>query len=188
MQILPLPDTIDSLTFEASPERTPGLHLSQILKSICAELDPKRFSGGPLDFNKIETGFTFERVLETAFQSRRENIFRPGEIELDGVLMSPDGLDASDPAGLVLEEFKCTWMSDREAPHSTKFWHWLAQMKAYCYALGTTRARLRALFVNGNYKNSGPTYHVWDVRFTETELDENWRMVVGHARMKGWLQ
>jgi len=186
MQITERPDSIESLAFDASPERTPGLHLSTILKSISVELDPKRFNTGkPMDMKKIESGFTFERVLEIAFQSRREGIFRPGEIEKDGILMSPDGID---PEDWRLEEFKCTWMSDFDAPGHQKFAHWFWQMRGYCYALETTRARLRALFVNGSYREGySPTYHVWDIEFSERELIENWAMVMNHARAKGML-
>lgn len=186
VQTILLPETIDQLAFEAGPERTPGLHLSDILTDIARDLDPRRYKDGPLDMVKIESGFTFERVLETAFLSRRVDIVRPGEIEEDGILMSPDGIDMSEP-DWVLEEFKFTWMSDRDAPHAQKFAKWLWQMKSYCRALRILRARLRALFANGDYRGSGPTYKVWEFRFTPEELDENWRMVIGHARMKGML-
>lgn len=178
-------ETIESLTFDASPTRTDGLHVSTIIKSICQEIDPKRFSTkGDLPWNRFETGFTFERVLELAFASRLPHIFRPGEIELDGILMSPDGID---PDGFVLEEYKCTWMYSNDAPDSTKFWHWFVQMKAYCHALGTLRARLRVLFVNG-WGNKEPEYKVWNIAFTDAELQDNWNMILKHARGKGWLK
>lgn len=194
-------ETIEQLVFEASPERTPGLHVSQIIKSICVELDPKRFSqeNERLPWERFETGFTFERVLEMAIQARRANIFRPGEIEKDGIIMSPDGIDLDSTAFLfntifipgwddcVLEEYKFTWMSSNEAPTASKFLHWFWQMKAYCYALQTLRARLRVMFVNGDYRGSGPQYRVWDVLFTEAELIDNWQMLLGQARAKGWL-
>ena len=190
-------ETIESLVFAGQPERTPGLHVSQIIKSICVEIDPKRFTqeNERLPWERFETGFTFERVLEVALQSRRAEIFRPGEVEQDGIILSPDGIDPdgsvfsfatlNDP--YILEEFKFTWMSVREAPQHSKFLHWFWQMKAYCHVLGTPRARLRALFVNGDYKGSGPLYRVWDIQFTEQELLDNWQMLVQHARAKGWL-
>jgi hypothetical protein len=186
--VTPRPDTIDQLVFDASPPRSPGLHLSTIIKSICHEIDPKRFplaaaDGGGLPWNRFEVGFTFERVLETAFASRRLDIFRPGEITLDGIAMSPDGID---PDGWILEEFKSTWMTSHDVPEGAKCWHWKIQMMAYCHALGTTRARLRALFINGN-GDKNPEYKVWDLEFTEQELEANWTMIVRHARAKGWL-
>ncbi len=185
MHITLLPDSIETLTFEASPERSAGLHVSTIIKSLCSDLDPKRFSGGPMDMKRINMGFTFERVLETAFQARRDNIFRPGEITLDGVAMSPDGID---PDGWWLEEFKATWMSEFDAPESPKYRHWFWQMEAYCLALGASHARLRTLFVNGDYRSGyQPTYRVWEIEFTDEDLQENWKMLMSHARQKGLL-
>lgn len=186
MQLKLLPESIESLAFEAAPHRSEGLHLSQIIKSICVEIDPKRFKSESerLPWERFESGFTFERVLEHAFAARREGIFRPGEVEKDGVIMSPDGID---PADWRLEEYKFTMMSSREAPQHMKFVHWFWQMKAYALALETTRARLRAMFLNGDYRGSGPQYFAWDVEFTEQELHENWAMLIQHARHKGWL-
>lgn len=178
-------DTIESLAFEAAPPRTPGLHLSQIIQSLCRKLDPKRYAAGQdLPWNRFECGFTFERVLEMAFASRRAGIFRPGEIELDGIIMSPDGID---PDGWVLEEYKLTWMSSTDAPEAAKFWKWIVQMQAYCYALGTCRARLRVLFLNGDYKTCAPDYRVWEFQFTDAELHSTWKMLLSEARAEGWL-
>lgn len=179
-------DTIDQLVFDASPHRSPGLHLSTIIKSICHEIDPKRFpltEPGDLPWTRFEVGFTFERVLEMAFASRLPHIFRPGEVVLDGIAMSPDGID---PNGWVLEEYKSTWMTPHDVPEGAKCWHWKVQMMAYCHAIGSTRARLRALFINGSGDRS-PLYKVWELQFTEEELHDNWRMITTHARAKGWL-
>lgn len=184
MQITARPDTIETLLFEAAPPRTPGLHVSQIIRSLCKKLDPKRYIDGDLPWNRFEAGFTFERVLETAFASRMADIFRPGEIICDGIILSPDGIDTD---GWVLCEYKWTWMSSREAPEGPKFWPWLVQMQAYCYALGVTRARLHAFFVNGDYKTKTPEYRVWVFEFAAQELHENWQMLLREARVEGWL-
>jgi hypothetical protein len=178
--------TIRELVFEASPERTPGLHLSDILTPMARDIAPKRYDESkPMDWNRVETGFAFERVLEMAFMARRAEIFRPGEVVKDGIIMSPDGID---PDGWVLEEFKATWMSDFDAPTHPKFVKWFWQIKSYALALETTRARLRGLFINGNYREGfSPVYHVWDLQFTERELEENWQMILNNARSKGLL-
>lgn len=179
-------DTIDQLVFDAGTPRSPGLHVSTIIKSICHEIDPKRFplsADGDLPWNRFEVGFTFERVLEQAFASRLPHIFRPGEIFLDGIYLSPDGID---PDGWVLEEYKATWMTSHDAPEGAKFWHWKIQMMAYCHALGTLRARLRALFING-WGDKNPQYKVWEFEFTEHELLCNWSMILRQAQAKGWL-
>jgi hypothetical protein len=207
MHITQLPDTIDSLAFESGPPRSPGLHFSDIRESILKDITPKkrakRFTRsespeatneqrgegesdarGPLFHNYIQGGFTFEHALERSLVERRAGIFRPGEIVKDGIAMSPDGICIDD---WTLEEFKFTWKSSNGAPEDPKFWGWIIQMKAYCHALEINRARLRAFFVNGDYKAKTPEYKVWQFVFTDEELHENWQMIVQHAKQKGWL-
>lgn len=235
MIITALPDTIDSLQFEAGPERSAGLHFSQIRESILEEITPKRrkrltrseqaqpateqrgegeSERGYLFHNYVEGGFTFERALEQALVSRLDgSVIRPGEVIVDGIACSPDGISCVDCA---LEEYKFTWKSCAEtpwpcvehaivapdgrrygAPHPAcprcirdfgpKFWGWIIQLKAYCYVLEIKTARLRAFFVNGDYKAKTPEYRVWHFEFTEEELQQTWRLLVVHARSKGWL-
>jgi hypothetical protein len=190
MIITPCADTLESMIAAASPPRSPGLHLSPIIKSLCHGIDPKRFpipkpdaATSDMPWARFELGFTFERLLEMAFASRHTPIFRPGEIELDGITMSPDGID---PDGYWLEEYKVTWMTTADIPEGGKCWQWLVQMKAYCHALGTVNGRLRVLCVNG-WGDKNPVYLPFEIQFTEQELRDNWRMIVGEARSKGWL-
>lgn len=211
MLITQLPDTLATLSFEAGPERSPGLHFSDIRESILKDITPKRRAkrltrseqaqpaseqrgegesdSDVLFHNYIQGGFTFERALEKAFQDRRDGIVRPGEIVLDGIAMSPDGICLTDD---TLEEFKFTWKSSNGAPEDPKFWGWIIQLKAYYYALlmlgfELRAARLRAFFVNGDYKAKTPEYKVWEFQFTDEELLENWKMITSHAKQKGWL-
>lgn len=182
-------------------DRTPGLHLSDVLKSIMRKMDPDtyaKYDGKPMDPNTIEPGFAFEVALERAFDARRMNILRIGEVEKDGIIMSPDGLDADDPA--TLEEFKFTKKSAGGTPtpcsiHSdikqgcgfcrhdfhVKFLSWVLQIKSYVYALGINHARLRAMFVNGDYSSrqfSDPQFRTWEFEFTDAELHEHWHNLI----------
>lgn len=186
-EITHLPDeTLDRLVVEASPERTPGLHLSQIIRSILQSLEPGKYGSGPIDPLYTEPGFAFERVLETAFQSRRVDIFRPGEVEKDGVICSPDGVELV--GGEVwLEEFKSTDMSMVGCPLDPKFRKWLWQIAAYCYVLQTTKSRLRVLWWRGDYKKVRRAYTVHEIVWTWEELESTWKFLIDHARMKGWL-
>lgn len=204
MNITLLPDTIDQLAFEAGPERSPGLHFSDIRESILKDITPKKRAkrltrsespeatneqcgegeSDALKHNYFQGGFTFEHALERSLAERQANIMRPGEIVKDGIAMSPDGICLDD---WVLEEYKFTWKSSNGAPEDPKFWGWIIQMKAYCHALEINQARLRAFFVNGDYKSKTPAYHVWQLQFTDEELHGNWNMVVNHAKQKGWL-
>jgi hypothetical protein len=170
------PVSVVDLGVEPGPPRSTGVHVSQLIKAICFALEPERF-GGEMDWNRIELGFTIEKVIEQAWAARRVEIIRPGEISKDGISGSPDGLSFDDQ-GPVVEEIKCTWMSMRECPEGKKFWHWIVQMKAYCYLTESTRARLHTFFVNGDYsQHREPTYKCWDLQFSPGEIDENWAML-----------
>ena len=194
----------------APHERTRGLHLSDIYKSICVEMDRKRFDPDkPMDMVRIETGTAFEQVLEIGLVARHPGLVRPGEVACDGIIGSPDGLLLVELAEILwrLLEYKATWMSSREGmgtinpvtgefvPHR-KFWHWFVQIKGYLYMLnrvfgfGMTQVQLVVLFVNGDYSKgngTGPQLLSWVYEFSEDDQLRNWVMLIQHARRKGML-
>lgn len=198
----------DLLVRHEGKARTPGLHLSDIYKSLCVEMDRKRFDPDkPMDMVRVETGNAFEEVLEIGLAMRHPGLVRPGEIVHDGIIGSPDGLLFLEVFTWLLLEYKATWMSSRDGmgtvnpatgeftPHR-KFWHWFVQMKGYLYMLnqvygvGMTDAQLVVLFVNGDYSKgtgTGPSLLSWIYRFSEEELLRNWAMLLQHARRKGML-
>lgn len=186
MDILARPDTLDQLLVEASPARTPGLHFSAIIRSICRELEPKKYTDGPIDPLYTEVGFSFERVLEMAFQARRLDIIRPGEFERDGVICSPDGVSWSADGQPVLEEFKST---ERGMPVDTqdlatnpKYKKWFWQIGGYCHVLDTHLACLRVLWLRGNYKDVRRAYTVYDIIWAPGETARIWELCLRHAR------
>jgi len=192
VQVTLLPDDIGIADLTVSPDappRSPGLHQSDLIKGLLQELEPERFSK-PLDALRIEMGFAFERMLEEGLKRKFPGIFRPFEIQVEGVAMSPDGYDA---ASNTLEEFKATWMSSRHGIEDKRFWHWLVQIKGYLYGLTThtgvehTTARLRVFWVNGDYKGSGPQLASYRLEFEPREIVENWQMLRNYARRKGLL-
>lgn len=132
-------------------------------------------------------GFAWERVLERsmvdAFVSG--SVVRPGTLLIEGILVTPDLLNLDD---MCLEEWKCTWKSSNKWDKlEVEFWAWTIQIKAYCYALGINKARLRVYFINGDYAGSGPQVKYALLEFTDLELRETWNMLKGHAQRKGWL-
>jgi hypothetical protein len=172
----------------SNPERSPGLHVSQIYGDVMKTVDPKRFGDGELPWGKVATGLMFERAIETAlsavFHDANNELMRPGEFELDGIACSPDTIDFKQ---WVLYEFKCTWMSARQEIIDKKFMHWIIQIKAYCKVLSMRRAILYILFVNGKYDGEGPIMRKVELTFEQHEIDANWNMLVKHAKKKGWL-
>jgi hypothetical protein len=182
MIIVARPVSVADLGLEPGPPRSDTLHLSTLIKAILVGLEPERFSGTDDPSVKFEMGFAVERAIEEAWRLRRIEVLRPGEFAKDGITGSPDGVSFEDGMPIV-DEIKCTWMSSRGCPEDRKFWHWIVQMKAYCYLLDTPRARLHAFFVNGDYaQHREPQYLSWDLCFTEGELEENWLMLLNQAR------
>jgi hypothetical protein len=186
MQITKLDDTLDDLLLEASPPRSPGLHLSTIIRSICQSLEPAKYTDGPVNPLYTDPGFTFEKVLETAWANRQRAHFRPGEVERDGIIGSPDYIDLCNGEEWLIES-KMTEMSMTGAPLEPKFRKWLWQIAAYCHMLGMTRSRLHVLWLKGDYKKVRRAYEVYEIIWTSEELEATWKLLTDHARDKGWL-
>ena len=176
MIVLPAGSSVTDLVVEPPPLRSPGIHVSDAIKAICVALEPERFSGGG-DEELFQFGYTTERMIELAWQARRRETIRPGEIEKDGIVGSPDAITFDDD-GMVVDEIKATWMSSTGCPEDRKFAHWIWQIKAYCHMLQTDRARLHVFFVNGNYRDVRRAQFLsWHLLFDARELEENWRML-----------
>lgn len=179
--------TVADLSPVEGPPRSAGHHVSGLLKQILVRLEPDRF-GGALDMTRIELGFTVEHLIETSWRARRTDVMRPGEITKDGITGSLDGV-SFDEQGPIVEEIKCTWMSSFGCPEDKKFWHWIAQIKAYCHLADTTRARLHVFFVNGDYReHREPQFLSWDLTFSEGEIAENWMMLQRQAEAHPYEQ
>lgn len=183
------------------PSRSEGLHVSTIYGDLDRVLNAKRYAG---DFSEEDLGafgsigFLWERILEDTLDAltcehEPGRYWRPGEQEFDGLLLTPDYADldfhGDGTCQMGLEEWKVTWKSvNAFADYEKNFWRWGVQQKAYCRVLGTRFARLRVLFLVGDWKGSiVPQVKVREFTFTDRELDENWQMLTGHAKRKGWM-
>jgi len=185
--------------------RSKGLHLSKIIRDIMMTLEPSVFkpdmvNGGIVKFSretqvKFEVGFVWEEMIQRSWlpaQGLSGELIQPGEQTLDGIHMTPDAFNIKEWA---IEEWKATWRSMNKAATVEllykNFWHWMVQIKAYCWAMETERARLRVLFLNGNYtyglEGSGPQIRLWEIEWDPKELRDNWVMLIAHAKSKGWL-
>src|SRR5262245_39067788 len=150
---------------EVQTARSPGLHLSAIIRDLDLAVHGNRYAETSPETRQVyfAMGFIWERILaeiiiDTAILRSSGTLVRPGEFVSDGIAMSPDAVDLSDYA---IEEYKATWLSSVHPIDSPKFWPWLVQLKCYCRAIGTRRARLRAFFVNGDWRGSGPQLRAW---------------------------
>lgn len=173
----------------------------------------------PFDLAKMELGMCFEEVLEPALEwamqiqrqfGARHFGERPGEFTAPhddrcpfkgaivipgvpcdcgaGTIFSPDFL-FDDGVGVVLGEFKLTWLSPKGAPMDAKFSKWWSQIKLYCHWLKLRRARLYVYFVIPDYRDPAPPVpRRWDVVFNERELRDEFDMIARDARGKGLLK
>jgi hypothetical protein len=187
MQIKELPFDLPANEWsEDTHPRSEGLHLGTIIADIERTLNPNMASWqGEW---AMAGGFIWERVLSREFlgpQLKTGKIVRPGELQVDGIYMTPDGYDTHEN---VLEEWKCTWKSLNNPIEGPKFWRYWTQTKAYARAMGTDKCRLRVLYLMGDYKGSGPCAKTYEAVFSQKEMDNNWSMIVSHAKTKGWLK
>lgn len=179
--------------------RSPGLHASQIWTDIAASIG--KSSKSPLSQDKLQEfgtlGFVWERIIENTLASLyydETRHFRPGEQTLDGIHFTPDYVDldfyGDESYELGVEEWKVKWCSCNKADDLERnFWVWIVQMKAYCYVLNTRLARLRALFIVGNWRDDiTPKIREFEFEFSQQELIDNHRMLLNHAKRKGWVK
>ncbi len=196
-----------SIPVHGNGERSPGLHVSDIWKSMEEQIDP--LPPALLDaYGRL--GFVVEQVFDYGIASAclSDRYIRIGELELEGIAGSPDIIDTQDWAVI---DTKCKWCSSKWAglegdsqqeiqeSVASKFRKEIVQLKTYCHMVGQctgrpcTDAQLWFCFVNGDYKEiskgvrSPPHWVARRFTFTRNELMDNWEMLVNYAKEQGWL-
>jgi hypothetical protein len=167
--------------------RTPGLHQSAIIKDLLIHTNPQRFGQDPDAFTlpRFLFGFMLENLLGTElmrqyYPKSRSRILLQPEIEYDGILMTPDLFNLS---RWRLGEFKATWISSANPIAGPRFWHWIVQIKGYLKALGARDCDLAVFHVCGDWRPAQPIQpKLYRLRFSQAEIDQNWNMLLKHAR------
>jgi|AP59_1055472.scaffolds.fasta_scaffold133050_1 hypothetical protein len=167
--------------------------MSDIYGSLYKALEPKRYNQRLAESTRDAyqaAGLSFEEMLEEGLRNRLAS--KPGElVSEEGIICTPDLVVFNGETRVG--EIKLTWMSSREVPRDVansfppKFDKYFTQIMAYCHVLETPHARLLAFFVNGDYKPPVPELLAWDIEFSRQELDENWSMLLNHAKAEGML-
>lgn len=185
----PFPQCFEGPQNEAGTPRTyDRLHLSTIYRDLDEAWRQTVRDSIDEDTNYYLTmGWMWEWALSRAFADAYAvgDLSRTEEWERDGIVGSPDSM-RMDPYRVV--EFKATYRSERKLESMEKwFWTWLVQAKSYCWMTGAREWELHALFVNGNWRPPQPNVRSLLIQFSDAECEENWEMIVNHARRKGWL-
>lgn len=182
---------IHSESEQAGQQRSPGLHLS----TVYADIEAQWVKRQPLDERDLAHyragGFLWEHAFSLAMRQALigKSVSRPPEFELDGIVGSPDLVDYKNWA---VWDTKFTWKSAAKLDRMERyFWPWITQMKGYLkmmQQLGPCcHAELYVFFVNGDYRPPVPSTRRLLLEFDQQEIDENWQMIVRHARNRGWL-
>jgi hypothetical protein len=171
--------------------RSPGIHASSIYGDLFKKLYPKRYDYGDKPPNPLllALGTAWEAHLEKILLLNGVKAERPTEfMSPEGIAYSPDLLIFN---GVTrLGEIKLTSMSAADMPTEvcnalpSKLDKFQTQMMLYAYWLGLRHGWLAILFLHQPWN---PDFRVFDIEWTERELQENYQMCMNHARAERLL-
>jgi len=186
MRFVEIPLVLPSVLDEEGSSRKAGHHVSGLIKHILLKMDPKRYGSDITDDTRVlwEMGLAWEDIaLSRAFWKRilkrkfPKHSYRQVQTEKDGVWGTCDMLSLGKDR--LITESKLTQISMVNDPaESIKFWSWRVQMMAYCHMWGARDALLPVCFLNGDYRPRRIVPRAWSVRFKQSELVENWGMLL----------
>ncbi|MBU6231693.1 hypothetical protein KGP36_03410 [Patescibacteria group bacterium] len=198
-----------SAKLELPPTPTPrskGVHASGVIRAIATEMGilgkpewmdvpsmaDQREITDPTAILRICIGLAWEEWYILNILFTQGVIKHPGEMFLDDIYMSPDGesVDVIITSGkhmvvTIIHEVKATYKSINTVSDLSSQWLWLSQVKAYCKGANTRFARLHILYLCGDYKYPlKPQLHVWDLEFTQKEIDDNWQLLSDYKNFR----
>lgn len=186
------------LRLGASP-RTPGIHLSGIIRAIAQRIGELKMDTGEAPLKealrgqhhgehdlhmRFAVGFAWEewichQIRHEVEAMGGELLHQPGEYALDGIVGTPDAVELRPDNQVVVHECKATWMSSNKQ----LLWIYIAQVQAYCWLAGSTKASVHVLHVNGDYKGMAPRYYRHDLEWERDEIEAAWRNIVAHKHL-----
>ncbi len=181
----------DELSIDLSPEkdrpRSPGIHLSTIIKDMLRTAGINRAGRGNSSISAgaqhltFEKGFLWERIIEYALKSQMEvdvdgnpdDLLRPGEVFMDGIYMTPDAINVREQR---VEEWKSTGIRSKDFDIVSRRLEWLWQGAAYARYFGFTRAVFRVW----HHTDMPPVVTQFEIEWTPEEIEQNWQRIVDH--------
>lgn len=180
------------LQLRTGPSRSGGVHLSGVLKYVARVLNIAKYQDDDLDLTiatalgpgphkgtsvRFALGFAWEQWLAAQIPGL---IWQPGEICLDQVFMTMDGIDCD----LRVHEFKTTYKSSKNPITVHQMWMWqgCGYIKGLQAQYGASSVPLEVIYhpvyLRGDYQGIDPEYRPTCVSFEQGEVDSVWDMVV----------
>jgi hypothetical protein len=161
------------------PARSPGLHLSGLIKYCAEKTKITAYVKDAEEEYAIERGHMPLRWAlghaweEFAASLYPEMIWQPGEVS-DPVVMTCDGVVEPSVNNFIIEEFKFSRGKYVKGPDLLKRWVWMRQGEGYCLGYGPRHVRWNVCWCM-NWPD--PVYVRYLVRFEEKEIAEMARMI-----------
>lgn len=184
-------DVVKAGIVDGKRSRRTGVHLSDILNYIRKKQDKKfRKELSAEDYHRFKMGEGFEAGvmsggLRINHQEHHDHVWRAYSFKLNGIDLTTDGVCFACEECALVWEIKLTWFGVKKSLMDPVFRVYHYQLMAYVYALQLElqkRVKGRFVFgyVNGNYTTERrPKIRAWDCRYSEAELHNNWRMLLG---------
>lgn len=210
------------LPYPTGPARTPGVHASGLIRGMAADygiLKPEWIDHDHSIVENPEASEGWWDRLEEVAKTRMlmglawenfylpripEVIHQPGEMERDGIYLTPDGQSSEmirtvarqitkTRHVLACHEVKVTYKSINTVGDlgttllEPKNWMWRMQLMSGCKLMETLIAYLHILFVCGDYRRPiVPVALLWKFIFDQQEVDQAWDRMVEYRdhRMK----
>ena len=170
---VPLPRSVSVDGFLIPPARTPGLHLSGLLRYVAQKSKITAYINDVAEEDlpiRWMLGQVFEEFAASLFPFM---VWQPGEVDTP-VIMTPDGVSVED-YGLLLHEFKfnrAKKYSGADLLKKKTVWMW--QGMGYCLGYGATRVQWEVMSV---MEWPDPLWTQYLVEFSDKELEGMQRMI-----------
>lgn len=176
-----LPRSVDSAGYIVPATRTPGLHLSGLLKYVAAKSKITSYIADAAEEEAIERGemplrwFLGQAWEEAAVSLYPEMIWQPCELD-DPIIMNCDGLMYEDHDGeqATVQEFKLKRAKRTTAQKFLSNWIFMQQGLGYCLGYGAQYVCWHVCYL---FEFPDPVYIKYLVRFEQAELDSMARMI-----------
>jgi hypothetical protein len=130
-------------------------------------------------------GLAWEIVVFAKLQEGGRGVdWQPGELERDGIVGNPDGVEEDGEGGWLVHEVKLTWQWVKPIEEC---WMWLRQGMGYLAMLRGAMLEARKCQYHVGYVNGagkGPMGVTWECEWTEAEIEGAWKQLAAQRNAK----